>query len=423
VSAERPLFTARYVQRVIALLTLAVFVEFFHRQILAVAINAIGADLALSDTQLGWLVMAFALAYFLGGIVLGRSADRLPRRTIYAAGMAFWSVATAAGAAVGHFAPFVATRFAVGFGQSAAGATNSPLLVDYVAPERRSSALGILTMGATLGALSAGVLGAVGALSAFGWRGLFLGAGALGLVFATIFARAVAEPPRGWSEGRAHTPTQSVPLGEALRIARSAALLHIFAGAVVSSIAIFATAQWAIAFFERVHGLRNDQASLAFVGAALAGTVGALVGGGVANRAWLEHKRWVLLGPALCSVLAFPAMGIAARVQSTGLAIALWALGSALSLVQSAPAGAAMQALVPDRVRGFLSGSIAGILTLIGMGGGPLITGFLSDLLGAGRDPTSLGRALAWMSAFYLWAGAHLAWAARSFEKDLARDS
>ncbi len=55
------------------------------------------------------------------------------------------------------------------------------------------------------------------------------------------------------------------------------------------------------------------------------------------------------------------------------------------------------------------------------MGGGPLITGFLSDLLGAGHDPASLGRALAWMSAFYLWAGVHLALAARSFEKDLAQ--
>ena len=52
-----------------------------------------------------------------------------------------------------------------------------------------------------------------------------------------------------------------------------------------------------------------------------------------------------------------------------------------------------------------------------------VVVAFNRPVVPLGGDPTSLGRALAWMSAFYLWAGVHLALAARSFEKDLARGS
>ena len=86
----QPRFSPRYVKLVVALLTGAVFVEFFHRQVLAVAMKAIGDDLHASDTQLGSLVTVFAVAYSLSAPLLGRLADRLPRRTIYAVGIAAW---------------------------------------------------------------------------------------------------------------------------------------------------------------------------------------------------------------------------------------------------------------------------------------------------------------------------------------------
>jgi predicted MFS family arabinose efflux permease len=424
VQDPRPLYSPRYVGGVIALLTGAVFVEFFHRQVLAVAMNAIKRELALGDAQLGSLVTAFALAYFAGAIVLGRVADRLPRRNIYALGIAFWSAATAAAAACSSFGALAATRFAVGVGQSSAGATNSPLLADYVAPERRGSALAIITMGATLGALAAGVLGASGVVEAFGWRGMFVGAGVFGVVFSALFAVLVKEPPRGWSEGRAREPMGLVPLGEVARsVARAPALLHTFLGATVNSVAIFSSAQWVVAFFERAHAMTTASASLVLIGSALAGTLGAIVGGIVANRAWTTRPRGVLLIPALCCLGAFPVMALASSVASTPVAIALYALGSVLAFVHSAPAGAAMQGLIPDRMRGFLSGLTAALLTLIGLGGGPLLTGFLSDLLGASRDPASIGRALAWVSVLYAWAAVHFWLASRTLQAELAVQS
>ena len=423
-SEAAPRYSPRYVRLVVALLTGAVFVEFFHRQVLAVAMKSIGEELALSDTQLGSLVTAFALAYGVGGPLLGRSADRLSRRGIYAAGIASWSLATLLGGFANGFATLFATRVATGVGQASAGATNSPLIVDYVAPERRGGVMAIANAGATLGALAAGALGFAGVLDAFGWRGFFIGAGVFGLAYAVLFVGLVREPPRGWSEGRAYAPAAPVPLREVARVvARRPALVQAYLATLLSSAAIFASAQWIVAFFERAHAMSTARASLVLVWAALASTAGAVAGGVVANRAWTTSPRAVLLVPAVCSLCACPALAVGASTASPALAAALYALAGGLSLVHSAPAAAAMQGMIPDRMRGFVSSLIASLLTLLGLGGGPLFAGMLSDSFGGAANSESLGKALAWTSLLYVWAALHFALAARTLKRDLEENA
>jgi MFS family permease len=166
--------------------------------------------------------------------------------------------------------------------------------------------------------------------------------------------------------------------------------------------------------------MTNSQASLGLVFAALASTVGAVAGGVVANRAWTTNPRAVLLTPAVCALLACPALYLGASTHSPRLAIALYALSGGLSLVHAAPAAAAMQGMIPDRMRGFLSSLIASLLSLIGLGGGPFLAGALSDWFGSATNPASLGRALASISVLYVWAALHFALAARTLKRDLA---
>ncbi|HEU4430033.1 MAG TPA: MFS transporter, partial [Myxococcota bacterium] len=287
--------------------------------------------------------------------------------------------------------------------------------------ERRGGVLALASMGATVAALAAGAFGSAGVLEAFGWRAFFIAAGAAGLVFAAAFAWIVKEPPRGWSEGRGATTHAQVPAREILpELLRRPALVHALAGTVVNSIAVFAIAQWVVVFFERVHGLSNATASAALMWVALASTLGAVAGGVLANRAWTTRPRWVLLAPALCSAVAGPALFFGASARDATFAIALYSLAGLLALVHSAPAAAAMQGMISDRMRSVATGLIASLLTLFGMGGGPFITGFLSDLFGGPANPDSIGRALGWVSLLFLWAGAHFFLAARTFARDLA---
>jgi predicted MFS family arabinose efflux permease len=202
-------------------------------------------------------------------------------------------------------------------------------------------------------------------------------------------------------------------------VARRPALLQTYLGTVLNSVAIFASAQWIVSFFERVHGMTNARASLGLVCAAVASTLGAVMGGVLANRAWTTSPRAVLLTPAVCSLLACPALFVGASTSKATLAVGLYSLAGGLSLVHSAPAAAAMQGMIPDRMRGFVSSLIASLLTLIGLGGGPFLAGVLSDWFGSATNPASLGKALAGVSLLYVWAALHFALGSRTLQRDL----
>jgi len=415
-----PDYSPRYVRVVVALLVAAVAVEFMHRQLIATAVEPIRTELGFSDTQMGALVTSFAAAYAVFVLVLGRIADAGSRRTIYALSIAVWSVGTALGGAVSGFGAFLATRLVVGLGQAGAGATNGPLVADYVPPARRATTFAIVAMGATIGVFLGLVLGAWG-VGAFGWRATFALAGALGLAFAALFRFAVHEPPRGWSEGRTHEAGERPELGEVLRtIAGLRTFRHMTAGAILASMALFAGAQWGVAFFQRTHGLSLQSAGLAGGGIGLLATLGAIAGGMLADRMWARNARGVLLLPAVCCAAAFPLSVGAYQWPGLAGAIAMLALATVLAIVHGPPVGAVTQALAPLRMRGMISAVLNSLLTLFGLGAGPLLTGLVSDAVAAaGGDGLRTG--LAWISGLYLWSALHFALAARTLPAELGR--
>jgi predicted MFS family arabinose efflux permease len=415
-----PEYSPRYVRTVVVLLVAAVAVEFLHRQLLAIAVEPIRTELGLSDGQMGWLVTAFALAYSATVLVLGRIADRTDRRRLYALGVVVWSLGTALGGAALGFASFIATRLVVGMGQAAAGATNGPLIADYVPPARRATTMGIVAMGATIGVFFGLFLGAAG-IGAFGWRLTFAVLGALGLGFAALFHALVKEPPRGWSEGRTQEAGEQPGLTAAIAtIASLRTFRHMAAGAILASMALFAGAQWGPAFFERVHGFTNMQAALAAGGIGLLATFGAVAGGVLTDRMWGRDARGAMLLPAACCAIAFPASLAAYLSSSAALAVPLLAVGMVLALVHSPAVGAVTQALAPLRMRGLISAVLNSLLTLFGMGLGPLLAGMVSDATG-GDPGAGLAAGLAWSSGLYLWAALHFALAARTLPAELAR--
>jgi predicted MFS family arabinose efflux permease len=416
-----PHYSPRYVRIVIGLLVAAVAVEFLHRQLLAIAVEPIRAELGFSDTQMGALVTGFAVAYALSVLVLGRRADAGNRRSLYAACIAVWSVGTALGGAVAGFGTFLATRLVVGVGQSGAGATNGPLIADFVPPERRATTMGLVSLGATVGIFCALTLGGSG-IAAFGWRTTFAIAGGFGLAFAALFRLVVVEPPRGWSEGRTHEDGARPGLGDALAtIARLRTFRHMTLGAILASMALFASAQWGVAFLERAHGLSNQAAGVAAGVVGLLATLGAVAGGMLADRMWTRNARGVLLLPAACCAAAFPLSIGAYLSPALAPAVAMLAAASVLALVHAPPAGAVTQALAPLRTRGMISALLNSLLTLFGLGVGPLLAGLVSDGLSHSPGGGGLRTALACTSGLYLWSALHFALAARTLPGELGR--
>src|SRR6186713_3063948 len=90
---EQPV--AAYGWYALGVLFVVYLLNFVDRQILSILANDIKADLALTDSELGFLYgTAFAIFYALFGVPLGRLADGCNRTRLLAAGLALWSLMT-----------------------------------------------------------------------------------------------------------------------------------------------------------------------------------------------------------------------------------------------------------------------------------------------------------------------------------------
>jgi len=86
-----------YAWYTVFLLTVAYIFSFVDRYILGLLVEPIKGDLGLTDTQIGLLLgPAFAVFYTTMGLPLGWLADRARRAWVVSAGIAIWSLATAA---------------------------------------------------------------------------------------------------------------------------------------------------------------------------------------------------------------------------------------------------------------------------------------------------------------------------------------
>jgi len=193
---ERPTSPA-YAWYVLAVLLAVYVMNFVDRQILAIVLVDVKAELNASDTAMGFLSgFAFVLFYASAGIPIARWADRGSRRFIITLGLTVWSAMTAASGLARSFGELAVARFGVGIGEAAGSPPSHSLISDYFPPERRATALSIYAMGIYLGVLF-GFVGGGYIRDLFDWRTAFLAAGLIGLPLALLVRLTVREPERG----------------------------------------------------------------------------------------------------------------------------------------------------------------------------------------------------------------------------------
>ena len=153
-AGEEQGFSPGYANYVLAVLLLVYVMNFVDRQVLAILLEDIKADLQVSDTALGLLSgLAFALFYTLAGIPIARWADRGSRRLIVSLGLTLWSGMTALSGLTQNFAQLALARVGVGVGEAAGSPPSHSLISDYFPPERRATALSIYAMGIYIGVM------------------------------------------------------------------------------------------------------------------------------------------------------------------------------------------------------------------------------------------------------------------------------
>ena len=176
-----------------ALLLLVSMVNYIDRQTLSVLAVTIQRDMHLNDVRYGYIVQCFLLTYMVMYVASGRLVDRFRPKRTQGAFLLCWSVASMlTGFATGMFSLAI-FRALLGAAEPGNYTASLRTVGDWFSAKQRAIAVGIYSMGGTLGAAIAVPLTAMLALR-FGWRSAFFVPGAFGLMVAAIWFAVYRDP-------------------------------------------------------------------------------------------------------------------------------------------------------------------------------------------------------------------------------------
>lgn len=380
---------------VLFVLVLAYLFSFVDRQILAILLPAIKAEFVVGDTVLGFLAgPAFALFYATLGIPIAVLADRGNRRNLIAAALALWSGMTALSGMANSVLQLVLARIAVGVGEAGLSPAAHSIIADLYPPSRRATAMGIFTLGISLGIAIAYFAGGWVA-EHLGWRQAFLLVGAPGLVLALLIRLTVREPSRGQSEALEDSLPRPSVAAVARFLMRRRAFVYLTLGAATASFGGYSVGSFFPSFLARSFALSLTDIGI-YMGLVLGllGGVGFAGGGFIADRFSQRAQRTGLLwvaGAMLIAWLFSLAVYQAWNLQSV---LVLFLVPAILSNAYLPVCLAHTQNLVALRMRSVASALMLFVLNIVGLGLGPQATGLLSDALRSTQGDDSMRMAL-----------------------------
>lgn len=390
----------------VGVLIVANILSFVDRQILALLIGPIRADLGISDTAISLLHgFAFTILYSCLGLPLGRYVDRGGRRTLIVAGVLVWSVMTMACGLADSYWQLFAARIGVGIGEAALAPAAYSMIADTFRPERRGVALGVYTSGIYLGIGAALTLGGlviaatsqrpevslplVGTVRA--WQAAFLLVGLPGLLAAPLILT-LREPARRAVPGR----TGTVGPEDALRYlaANRRTFLFTFLAYDCFALAAYAVGTWVPTLFIRIHHWTIAEAGL-FYGATImaTGLAGGVVGGLFGDRLTAGRQDGRLRLSILCVPAWMAAVALAAATGNPWLALAAFGVSGFFSSVLNCIGPTVVQDMTPSRLRGQATAFYFFAQNLLSLTVGPTAVALVTDHVFG--DPAALPRSMA----------------------------
>jgi MFS family permease len=369
---------------------------FIDRQIINILAEPIKRDLDLTDAQLGLLTgLSFALFYTVLGIPVARLAERFNRSRIIAASMLIWSGFTMLCGAAGGFVLLFASRMGVGIGEAGCTPSAQSMIADYTSRSKRTATMAFYMVGAPVG----GFIGmAFGGLIAahYGWRAAFLAAGLPGIVLALIILVNLRDPVR--EQHRTAGSVTPPPLREALsELWRCKTYRYVALAAGICAFVSSGQLAFLASFCLREHGdlLSRSTHILGATGAlgialgiviGLGQGIGILVGGQLSRRLGsADADRDMAICATMCAI-AIPFALAALTVSNLWLSLALFTASLIFGTAWNGPTFSAVSSLVHAKSRATAVAVILFIISVVGLGLGPLGVGLVSDYIHSATD-------------------------------------
>lgn len=397
--------------------------NFIDRYVLWILLPAIRDEFQVGDTLLGLLAgTAFALFYVAIGIPVARIADKVNRRNLIALALAVWSGMTALSGLAANVWQLTLARIGVGVGEAGCSPPAHSIIADLYPPEKRSSAMGLYTLGIAAGIMLAYLAGGWVAQHV-GWRQALFIVGVPGLLLAVIVRFTLPEPARGASEDRRDRGQQPAFLQVMRFLASRRSFVFMALAAGLISFVGYSIGGFMPSFIERSYGLE-----IAVIGFWLglingvAGGLGFYLGGYLADRVARTGQGRAMRFLAMASLItAVLHLGVF-LAPTAAWSFVLFALPALTSNFYLAPVLGQTQSLVSLRMRAVASAVMLLVINVIGLAIGPLVTGFISDVMQPAFGEDSIRYALLAVSTVLLPLAAWcLHEAGHSIEHDLAR--
>ena len=384
----------------VVVLTIAYIVSFLDRQLLALVVEDVKADLDLTDTQVSLLLgFAFALFYTTMGIPIGRLADKKSRKTIIGIGITCWCIMTAACGLAKNYTQIFLARVGVGVGEATLSPSALSMISDYFPVEKRGGAMGFFNMGVSVGSGIALIVGGlivdyvkgsptlvlpfIGEI--FAWQALFLYVGIPGLLVAALMTT-VKEPSRKGkmqitSEDGKSTDEISIPQTIKFLWKRNRAYGWLFLSMACSVLMGYAFLSWLPTMY-----IRTYQIGIGTV--ALWQGVAFLVGGpfGATMSGWLGDilfKKWDRTAHVKLFAYSMIVMTLAAALvplmPSYQLATLMFVPQIIMAAGQTALAPVAIINITPNQIRGQVIAIYFFVISMAGYTLGPTSVALLTD--------------------------------------------
>ncbi len=374
----------------VGVLILANILSFVDRQILALLIGPIRADLGITDTEISLLHgFAFTILYSFLGLPLGRYVDRGGRRRLIVVGILIWSVMTALCGLAGSYWELFAARIGVGIGEAALAPAAYSMIADTFRPERRGLALGVYTSGIYLGIGAALTLGGLvvaltsqqpevtlpllGTLRA--WQAAFILVGLPGLLVAPLVLT-LREPVRRATAGQSARPE------DALRYLKGHGRTFLFTFLAYDCFALagYAMGTWVPTLFIRVHHWSIAEAGLLYGATIMVmGLAGGAFGGLLGDRLTMGRTDGRLRLSVLCVPVWLVAVGLAVATADPWVALAAFGVSGFFSSVLNCIGPTVVQDMTPNRLRGQATAFYFFAQNLIGLTIGPTAVAVVTD--------------------------------------------
>ena len=221
-------------------------------------------------------------------------------------------------------------------------------------------------------------------------------------------------------------------VGEVLRkLWAKPAFRHLSLAAALQAFVGYGVNGFTSAFLMRSHAM-----TVAQVGGALAlitmlgGGVGTYFGGWVADRFTnrFQDRRWQLWVPGIATLIAIPLALLVYTLPEKGAVLVLMVPAVGIGSMYLGPTFSIAHGLVGARERALAGALLLFIINLIGLGMGPVVTGWSSDvfknhLVSQGlpelaASATGLRRSLCAMISVNVWSSLHYMRAARTVRED-----